>query len=807
MKYKLIIFVFTLINFSTAVNAQAPDLFRDGIIRGVVVDSIESTPLPFANITLYSQKDSSFIGGTATGTNGEFILSNVEEGNYYIKVSFMGYSNKLLNGLNISFKDNEYNLGSIKLSKDAIELEETQVVGERASEELHLDKKVINVSQNLNAAGGTALDVLENQPSVRVDPDGTVYLRGSSNFTILVNGKPSVLQGSDALRQFAANQIETIELITNPSARYDAEGTAGIININLKAQKDYSLSGILNLNSGSRDKYNGDFSFNYNLNGLNLTGGLDYRNNTFLNDQDISRFSIFENFDMFNNSYINIRNKRRQYSLRGGIDYTFNPQNSLGLSLSSGFIDIDGSLGTRTINRQIDAARYSVIGNTNNVPVKFFNSTFTYQHKINPSVNDLNFELTYNYVDIENDQLMIENQSDEKFNPFGEIVNSTRFINDSKRHEGRSKLTYKHKLGELDTFETGLQTNYSFRNFELENKIFSTDSQSYVIDPVLSNDFNLRNNVYAGFVSFSSAVAGFNYMLGLRAEYMNRLLEQKTLGDDYIYSKMDYFPSLNISRKIDDHQIQFSYSRRINRPNENLLNPFPFYSDANITTAGNPKLLPEYTNSFELNYQKMFGTIFVSAQTYFRKSYDSFSQTFTVDSTGRLNIIFNNYGNSDTYGAEFTTSFSAFEIFRVDPSINLFQTDIDGIVNGQKMKKDFFNWSARLNTTVALTPNTRFQFSGNYMKFVDAQSESDPFMFISASLRQDFLDKKMSLTLQARNLFKASNLKIKTSGSNFNADALIKPESPVFTLMFSYNFNNFKRTQGPNDNIDIPTGL
>lgn len=807
MKQKLIIVIINIFAFTSIIYSYTPDLFKNGVIRGVIVDSAENSPLPFANITLHNQVDSSYISGTAAGTTGEFILTNVVEGNYYLKVSYMGYSNKFFSDLKISRNDSDYNIGIIQLSKDAIQLQETQVVGERAAEELHLDKKVINVSQNLNAAGGTALDVLENQPSVRVDPDGSVYLRGSSNFTILVNGKPSVLQGSDALRQFAASQIETIELITNPSARYDAEGSAGIININLKLQKDYSLSSILNLNSGTGDKYNGDISFNYNLNGLSLNGGLDYRDNTFTNNQDISRTSILSNTELFNNSDVDIRNKRRQYSVRGGLDYTFNPQNSLGLSLSGGLIDINGSLGTKIINQQITDTRYSVIRNSNEVPVKYFNSTFTYQYKVVPNINDLNFELTYNFVDIKNDQLMIENLSDGNFNPYEGIVNSTRFINDSKRNEGRSKLTYKHKLTETDIFETGLQTNYSFRNFELDNKIFDSNSQNYIVDPTLTNNFNLRNNVYAGFVSFSSEIAGFNYMLGLRGEYMDRLLEQQTLAEDYEFNKMDYFPSVNISRKIDDHQLQFSYSRRINRPNENLLNPFPFYSDANITTAGNPKLLPEYTHAFELNYQKMFGSVFVSAQTYFRKSSDSFSQTFSVDSTGRLNITFNNYGNSDIYGAELSGSFSAFEIFRFDPSVNLFQTSLDGLADGQKIQKDFFNWSARLNTTVTISSNTRFQLSGNYMKFIDAQSESEPFMFISASLRQDFFDKTMSLTLQARNLFNASDLKINTNGSNFKANALIRPEAPVFTLMFTYNFNNFKRVQRPGESIDIPTGL
>ena len=807
MKSIVIFLISIVFVFFGGLTTHAEDLFKEGIIKGVIVDSLKNEPLPFANITIYNQKDSSISGGTASGTNGEFLIPHVVEGNYFIKISFIGYNNKLIPALNISAKDKEYNIGIIALEKNTIQLRETEVIGEKAAEELHLDKKVINVSQNLNVQGGTALDVLQNQPSVRVDPDGTVYLRGSSNFTILVNGKPSVLQGSDALRQIASNQIENIELITNPSSRYDAEGSAGIININLKAQKNYSLSGILNLNSGTGDKYNGDFSFNYNVNGFNLTSGFDYRDNTFTNNQDITRLSSFNNNSLLNNSNIDIRNKRRQYSFRGGIDYTIDNQNSVGLLLSLGAIDILGNLNTKILNQQLGGTKYSLTKNKNELPVKYFNSTFTYHYKINPNVNDLNFEATYNYVNLPNDQLTIEHLSDEKFNPSDVINSSTIFSNDMKRNEGRAKLNYKHKLTESMTLESGLQTNYSYRNFDFVNQIYDKNLASYLLDPKLTNSFKLRNNVYAGFSSISSEFLGFSYMLGLRGEYTDRYLVQRTLGESFKFDKMDFFPSVNVSRKIDDHQLQFSYSRRINRPNENILNPFPFYTDANITVSGNPRLLPEYINSFELNYQKMFGSVFVSAQTYYRKSMDSFSQTFSVDTTGRLNIIFNNYGNSDVYGAELSTSFSIASIIKFDPSVNLFQTNLIGLADGEKIEKNFFNWSGRLNTTVTFSPDTRIQISGNYMKFVDAQSESKPFMMISASLRHEFFDKTMSLTLQARNLFKASDMNINTSGSNFNANALIKPESPLFSLIFSYNFNNFKRTTRQTDNVDIQTGL
>ena len=801
-------YLFTILLLAfISINAQQVTPLPGKTINGIIIDSLSNSGLPFANITLHNSTDSTFITGVSSSSDGTFMLANLSDGKYYLKISFVGYNTKFVPSINFSNNKQQVDLGKISLTKTAYEITGAEVVGEKVSEELHLDKKVINVSQNLNAQGQTALDVLENQPSVRVDPDGTVYLRGSSNFTVLVNNKPYPLQGADALKQISANSIENIELITNPSSKYDAEGSAGIININLKVQKDMSMSGIVNLNSGTGDKYNADVSFSYNVDGWNLTTGFDYRDNTFTNDQDIKRNSIINNQDLFNESDVNIRNKRRQYSFRAGADYTPNNQNTLGLSFGIGAVDIVSSLNTRVTNLETASSNYSRIRNSQDIPVGYINSTFTYQYKFEPNVNDIYLELTHNYVTVDNEQKTFENQTDETFTSIADMLSNTIFTNNSVRNDGRAKLNYTHKLDDLTKIEAGMQSNLAFRDFDLTNKIFNESANDFDIDPAFTNKFNLRNNVFAGFVSFSSEIAGFSYMLGLRGEYMDRFLDQKTLSNAYSFTKMDYFPSVNISRKIDDHQLQLSYSRRINRPNENLLNPFPFYSDPNITISGNPRLMPEYIDALEFNYQKMYGSVFVSVQTYYRKSKDSFSQTFSVDTSGTLNIMFNNYGNSDVYGAEISSSFSVAEFLKFDPSINLFQNHIDGKVNGLSVEKDFFNWSARLNSTITFSADTRLMFSVNTMKFVDAQSESDLFAFITASLRQDFFDKAMSLTLQARNLFGTSDFKINTSGSNFTGNAFIKPEAPVVTLLFSYNFNNFKRSQRPGDNIDIPTGL
>jgi outer membrane receptor protein involved in Fe transport len=807
MKYRWLLFTI-IISIGLSLPVSAGSLFEKGIIKGTLIDSSSGSPVSFANIIIYRQKDSSFAGGTSSGTTGEFIINNVTEGNYYMKVNLLGYSNKYISGIKVAKNQPQVDAGNIRLSKSVIEIKGIQVTGEKPAEELKLDKKVINVGQDLTAAVGTALDVLQNQPAIRVDQDGTVYLRGSSNFTILINGKPSVLQGADALKQISANMVDNIELITNPSSKYDAEGSAGIININLKKQTDYSLSGIYNLNSGTRDKYNTDLSLNYNYDGLNLTGGVDYKENSNYNTQDVDRSVIASQGIINNITELNIRDKRKQFSGHAGVDYTADENNSISLALSGGNIKVIRSLDAKVGSSDQSSDVYANNINTMTMPVKFFNSTLDYTHKFIPDVNDLSFEISYSRVTLPSDQTTNQYTTDNTYkerlgNPY-----LTNFTNDTRRNEGRTKLNYTHKINAQSTLELGVQSNFFFRNMDITNKVFDWTTNMYNIDSNLTNNFYFRNNVHAGFASYSNLVEDIEFQLGLRGEYMDRLLQQNTTGGNFTYTKMDYFPSFNLSRKIDDHTIQFSYSRRVNRPNEFLLNPFPFYSDKYLTTRGNPHLLPEYINSFELNYQKVFGTVYVSAQTYYRNSHNSINQSFKADSTGSYLVTFENFDIVKTYGVELSSSFSPWKFLKLDPGLNIEGAESKGRINEIDNNARSFTWTAKLNATITFSQDTRMQINGNYFgRQKDAIINVDPFFILTGSIKQDLFDKKLSLTLLARNILTTSYLDLTNSGSNFNGHIQVKQEVPVISLMLSYNFNNFKKTSRPSETVDIQTGM
>lgn len=809
-KYVFLLIFFLFINSTGILNAGPEN--RKGVIKAVIRDAATNTPIEYANVTIHNSKDSTFIGGTVSDRKGELEFSNLSEGKYYVKISYIGYEKKLIPNVTISPEKSEISLGVIKLSSEDVQLNSINVVGEKASEELHLDKKVINVSQNLSATGGTALDVLENQPSVRVDQDGNVTLRGNSNFTVQVNGKPSPLQGSDALRQIPANMIDNIELITNPSAKYDAEGSAGIINIVLKKQLDNSTSGVINAGAGSRTKYNGDFTVNYKTPDYSLTGSFDYRKHTSVMDQFLDRtiYSGATSPEGLLNTNLNGRFERDNINFKVGVDYNLSDNSTISYSGSYGQFSMLRNFKfhfTDFQNAQQDGEKYSLTDNKNDFDVNYINSSIYFTQQFEPKAEELSLEAVYTNVDQPSIQKTFSYQTDGKFQPVTTTPGTNELNNGTKRHDGRLKATYFHTFGPKAKFEAGLQANLAYRNFDITDRNFNWNSNQWEVNELGSYSFNFRNNIYSAYIMYTNQLLGIDYQLGLRAEETDRLLDQKTLGSSFKYEKLHLFPSLNASTKITDaQQVQLSYSRRINRPNEFLLNPFPNMNDAYVYSIGNPELLPELTHSAEINYQYFSQSLFFSVQTYYRNSDNTTSQTQTLESNGRIKLSFGNIAKSEVYGAEISSGITATKWLKIDPSINLFNSKVSGMLVDEFRERKMFAWSSRLNTTISFSPITRFQVMLNYIgKQQDLQSTIDPIVFLTLSLRHEFLDRKLSVSLIAQNLFNAGKLHLISVGNNFDLIGDIRPEAPVFRINLSYNFNNYKNTSRT-ERVDINVG-
>ena len=776
-------------------------------IAGVVVDAATKKPLVYANIVLRAQESGDVAASTYSGETGEFILAGLKPGRYAMTVSYVGYTPREVRDLVIESSTTRLDAGVIGLSEKPVDVGEVTVEADRPEEEFHLDKKVINVGKSLQNRGGNALDVLRDQPSVRVDANDNVTLRGSSNFTVLINGRPNAFQGADALRQIPANLIQSIELITNPSAKYEAEGSAGIINVVMKKEKNYSTSAIFNMGAGTRDKYNTDATVTMNMGDTKLTGGADYRRMTYHQVQDVDRSTFTPAGDIYNHTDLRRRDMRDQYTVRLGIEHSFDAQHSFSLNGSGGQVKIPRSFSMDVHNTSPQEDLYQMIRNNFDLTATFFNTSGFYEYQITPEVSKLTVEGNYTRVLLPYTQLTQEFDSDPAFTTKAPDPYSVYLDSDAHRHEARAKVNYANKLSAASTFEAGAQTDYSIRHYDVTNNIYDWGVQDWAMDPLLSNSYELANYVHAGFAQYSNVFAEFQYQVGLRAEYMDRLLTQETLGEDYAYDKLDWFPSFSLARKLGGHQLQFSYTRRINRPNENLLNPFPFYSDTYLSSAGNPRLLPEYTHALELNYQKMFKGLYLSVQTYARLSTNSMWQAQSVDDNGKMTITFGNFAETSNMGAEISVSLRPTEWPRLDPNINLFNYAVSGDAYGRAIDQSAFTWTARLSAIATLSSSTRLQVTGMYLsEQIGPQSTTDPLFYLSVTARQDFFDRVLSLTLQARNLLKTSYYDVSSSGVNFANSFVVKPEVPIVNLTLSWNFNNYRPTRR-REEVDVNVGM
>lgn len=788
-----------------ALNTTAKPV-NQGVVVGKVVDAGSNTPIEYASVVLLSKQSSQMVSGIASDKNGEFALRGIPSGNYKLNITFVGFKKLELADVDVSESNPIVNLKVIKLQSDAVQLKESQVVGERSAVEFKIDKKVVNVSQNLAATGGTAVDVLQNQPSVQVDANGNLTLRGSGSFTVMVDGRPSVLQGTDALRQIPANIIDNIEIITNPSAKYDAEGMAGIINIVTKKTNLTSTSGMINSGVGSRDKYNGDFNFSYRNEDYNITVGGDARRFNNVQDISIDRFQ-FGTTGIF--STAELHQKRDAYTARFGFDRFFSNKLTVGITGSYGYVDMNMNVLTNNIARALNS---SSAGNTtstrdkNNITAEYFNSVFNVTNIFTPKVNDLYFEATFTTLRLPSDQITNENTS---------LAGGTSSAalrgreNNTSRIDSRIKLNYKHNLAEKNTFEAGLQTNLFFKEMEIISKDYNNTSQQWIINKAFSNNFDFRNNIYSTYTTYTDQLLGLDYQAGLRLEYTDRKLDQITTKENFTYQKLHLFPSLNISKKLsDDQQIQFSYSRRIQRPFDQQLNPFSYFSDTYTTTGGNPYLLPSFTHSVELNYQKSFNGVYLTTQTYLRKTSDGVEQLQLLDNTGKINLIPQNVLNTTSIGAEISANITFAPWFKFDPSVNLYNFSLQEKPEFGIVEQNHFKWDTRLNATLMLSAATRFQFFANYFpKNVTSQGEMKPFAIIGATFRQELFDKKLIATLSAQNLFGQTQFNMISSGVGFTSNLNVRPEAPVFNLSLSYNFNNFRRRSTEQVDVNVNSGL
>ncbi len=597
MKIRNFILFLALLLQSIAVFSQT------GKISGTVVDKTTQASIESADVTLLSGKDSVLIKGTSTDKDGKFEFTDVPYGQYVVKANLIGYSFANVRGITLSADKPDAVLDPIKLAAGTTTTEEILVESEKSAIQFEADKKVFNVGQNPINQSGSLVDVLKNIPSVSVDAEGNVSLRGNTDVKILVDGRPFGMEGQNRatlLEQIPANLIDNVEVITNPSSKYEAEGVSGIINIVLKKTKTFGYNGNVSLNAGTSDRYSGSLNlnlkndkiqvfsnYNYNLFNFKITGESER-----INSQSTTANLFTED---------NTGNGRvKTHFLKGGIDYFIDQKNTLGFTATY--------QNTKRVRGElIDIYEYDVQNN----PTSY--STSDYNADVSNYTLDLATNYTMKFKDqrqsFSTDIIYSANNNDENgfttnsyinppLNP--EEVKEFSKINDK---DFSVQSDYTHPFGTESKLETGFKIRYRDKENDYTNQKFDSVSNQYITDPNLSNDFKYNDLVNGVYAQYSSKISIFSWQLGTRVEQTNT---KSTLASTNLETKNDYidfFPSANLSAQLaKTTELQLSYSRRIRRPSLGELNPFMNTSDPHNYFSGNPNLKPEYTDSYELGF-------------------------------------------------------------------------------------------------------------------------------------------------------------------------------------------------------------
>jgi len=819
--------VLTILFYNTTLYGNTINLIVEndpepgGVITGKILDQKTKVPLEYSSIAIYSLSDSSLITGTVTDESGKFVLSNIPYGSYYLEARFVGYDNSTSQPVYIEAGARKVDLGSIYLALNTNELAEVEVVADQRRVEYKIDKKVVNVSEDLNAAGGTAVDVLENTPSVSVDIEGNVSLRGSGSFTVLINGKPTVLDASDALRQIPASSIQNIEIITNPSVKYDPDGNGGIINVVLKKQAESGTTGIVNASIGLNHKYRLDALVNERTGKLNYFVGGNYSDNLYqgnLHREHASYTTDGEEWLIADGNFDFIHGG---YQLKGGMDYDITPKSNIAFELNGGGY----SFG---MNRSNTTYQYTIPESTNtyynNIDVTdrtgmYYSGNLNFTQSFDTTAHKLVGMAFLSYRNGESIEDIEYIQTDADYIQLpGTIASQNRNIENGNSYDVRLKLDYTKPLNN-GTLEAGYEGRIDDNYDDYIYQEYDPDTETWNNVGDMSSGISFYRNIQGAYVQYGGQFNKLQVQAGLRGEYTYRLAEYENFNTSYEINRFDIYPTLHLSRQFEkDNQLMLSYSKRVNRPRGHNLDSIPNYIDAHTIRIGNPGLEPEFVHSYELGYQKGWGKNFLAFETFYRNTVNLITRTTQYDgSTGIYYQRYENINEDHAIGSELMLNYQVAKWFNLNASTDGYYYLLKGELYGNVVDTSSFVWNANANATFNLGKLTRLQTNIGYRgPSVTAQGSAAGMYFMNLALRRDFFNRKLSATLQVRDLFGTMKREFTISGTDINTGTaysqyvFMQREPRVVMLSLSYKINNYKEPRnnnGQESGMDMDSGF
>jgi len=776
-----------------------------GTLKGTIVDEATNLPIEYANIVIFKMRDSSMVTGGITDTKGNFTIEKVPFGKYYVEFKFIGYKNNKVDGVMVTPKQAEVSIGTIKLKSASENLEGVVVTGQKSMLQSNLDKKVINVDRNISAEGGTALDIMRSIPSVDVDVQGNVSLRGSSNLTILVDGKPSQIQSLDEL---PASIVQSVEVITNPSVRYDPDGMSGILNIVLKKKKTPGYHGMISLNAGTGNKYSGTANINVRQGKFNFFGNFDYRHFA-STGRDIND-SYYEYNNSLKNQYGDDERTGLSNNFRGGIDYFINDKNSLTLSGSINVRNFDGIEKVKDY-KTLNSNYYFFNSQNNDETNKMTGNeiALNYKKTFNKQGQEFTVDALYSKYNRNSDSYISRLDS-------ASVLEKDKSFTDGKNNSFTVETNLVNPIGNGGRLESGLKAiirnqdaDYIYLNYLSATDVWQDTSNT-------SNRYTFDDQIYAGYLIYSNTIGAISYQGGIRAEDQIKKIDQRTQNKTVNTSLFNLFPSAHVKWDINKtNAVKVSYSKRVNRPSGRVLNPFVDREDKYNISYGNPYLKPEYTDSYELGHSLNLEKTNINSTLFYRRTTNKITQITILDGATFVSS-YTNLASGSTLGLEVVASQNFTKWLRANGSISLFKAKLDEYSYMYKGKDTTFNanesnsWTAKINTSFTITKNLEFQLNGNYRSPVitgvstggdrgygggggNAQGKTKELYWLDLGLRYSFLSNKASLTLRVSDIFNTRRFKSTTYGIGYSSYSEMRQESQIVFLGFSYKINDYKQ--------------
>lgn len=799
------IFLFLTLLFGVYINSQENKL----TVSGKIIDSDYNTPLEYATISIYDSEKKNLINGVISDNSGFFSIE-VKKGLYDIKIEYISFRTKSLEKIDVQ---NSIDLGNINISIDENLLDEIEVVGEKTEIEIKLDKTVYNIGKDLTLKGSSVSDVLDNLPSLEVDVDGNVSLRGNQSVRILINGKPSGLVGissNDALKQFPSESVEKVEVITSPSARYNAEGTAGIINIVLRKNKLAGLNGSASLNLGDPRRVGISTNLNYRTKKISLFSNIGDNStkyiNGFKNETEYFTNSEKNNF-LYENGERNSERNSNYYN--GGVEYFFNEKTSFVASFVNNSSD-----GLTNTSNLID----QTFDNINSLSERLEDENEIDENKefsfnFSKKFNDKGHELTIDYQKQKSFEIESSSILNNKLKPIFERNLSEKITTDENQNSELYKVDYVLPIGEEGQFEAGFRRSNQHQKIDyLVEK--EDNSGNFISDNNLSNTLLYNEKVNAYYTQYGNKKNNFSYLVGLRFEESITNVTQVVNGDNTQKKYNDLFPTLNMAIELkEDETITLGYNRRIRRARSYFINPFPSRSSITNIFQGNPNIEPTYSNGIDLGYLKRFSQTTINGSIYFRKSTGEF--TFITENTGESVLVNGNLvpvirrtpinlaSNSQT-GIEFNVNYTKSKLWRVRGNINFFESNLKGEYNGVIYDSKNFSWSGRLNNYLKIFSSVDWQTSLSYRApQKTAVSNRKARISSNTALSKDLMKDKLTLTFKVNDIFETQKWRIESFNENYRSYSESSWRGGRnFELNLIYRFNQKKSDRKRSNNYE-----